>query len=271
MFSKIKLVVSDMDGTLLNSKGKVSPKFFQLFSKLQQHNIQFCAASGRQFNSIIDKLEVIENDIYIIAENGANVKYQNQNIHQILLDPDVATKAIFALRQNPDAHIVLCTDNGAFVESKNEKFIHHFQEYYTNYHLVDDLLEHIKTEAIFKIAVYHFTSSEKYLYPSVQHLKNDCLLKISGLHWLDISNENANKGNALQLLQQKLNIKKEETIAIGDYHNDIEMMQQSGISFAVANAHDDIKKIATFTTTSNDDFGVENVLEQVLNLNSDIH
>ena len=73
-FSKVKLVVSDMDGTLLNSKGKVSPQFFNLFKELQKRNIYFCAASGRQHNSIVDKLATIKNDIHVIAENGAIAK-----------------------------------------------------------------------------------------------------------------------------------------------------------------------------------------------------
>ena len=54
--SKVKLVVSDMDGTLLNSKGEVSKLFFELFHQLKNKDILFCAASGRQYNSIIDKL-----------------------------------------------------------------------------------------------------------------------------------------------------------------------------------------------------------------------
>ena len=76
-FSKIKLVVSDMDGTLLNSKGKVSNRFFELFKELQKRNITFCAASGRQHNSIVSKLDAIKNEIYVIAENGGIAKKGN--------------------------------------------------------------------------------------------------------------------------------------------------------------------------------------------------
>jgi hypothetical protein len=76
--SKVKLVVSDMDGTLLNSKGEVSPLFFTLFTKLQKHQIHFCAASGRQYNSIVHKLAPIKENITIIAENGGIVKQQEK-------------------------------------------------------------------------------------------------------------------------------------------------------------------------------------------------
>jgi hypothetical protein len=130
---------------------------------------------------------------------------------------------------------------------------------------VDDLLEIAKTTPIFKIAVYHFDSSEAYIYPIVKHLNDEILLKISGKHWLDISDEKANKGNALKEIQKLLNISKKQTMVFGDYHNDIEMMQEADFSFAMKNAHEDIKKIANFTTESNDDFGVEMVLEKLVN------
>jgi hypothetical protein len=72
--SKIKLVVSDMDGTLLNSNYEVSNQFFQIFKQLQQKNILFCVASGRQHNSIVERLAKIKEDIYVIAENGGVAK-----------------------------------------------------------------------------------------------------------------------------------------------------------------------------------------------------
>jgi hydroxymethylpyrimidine pyrophosphatase-like HAD family hydrolase len=62
-YSKVKLVVSDMDGTLLNSKGEVSKRFFELFKELQKRKITFCAASGRQHNSIVSKLDAIKDEL----------------------------------------------------------------------------------------------------------------------------------------------------------------------------------------------------------------
>lgn len=78
--SKVKLVVSDMDGTLLNSKGEVSLEFFSLYQQLKKNNIHFCAASGRQHNSIADKLARITNEIHIIAENGGILKKGNSTL-----------------------------------------------------------------------------------------------------------------------------------------------------------------------------------------------
>ena len=115
-----------------------------------------------------------------------------------------------------------------------------------------------------KIAIYHFESSEKHLYPSFKHLENDMKIKVSGKNWLDISHSNANKGYALKHLQDKLGISKEETMVFGDYNNDLEMLELAEFSFAMENAHPNVIKAANYMTKSNDDNGVEFILNQLL-------
>ena len=263
-FSKIKLVVSDMDGTLLNSKGEVSNRFFELFKELQKRNITFCAASGRQHNSIVSKLDAIKNKIYVIAENGGIAKKGNKVLLSNFLKLEKVLKLIPILREIKGSNIVLCCNDAAYIESKDEHFISLFQEYYHSFQVVDNLVETAKTTPVFKIAVYHFESSENFIYPFVKHLNDQILLKVSGKNWLDISDEKANKGNALREVQQLLSVTKEETIVFGDYHNDIEMMQEADFSFAMKNAHADIKELAQYATESNDDFGVERILEKLI-------
>ncbi len=263
-FSKVKLVVSDMDGTLLNSQGNVSPLFFDLFKKLQKNNIHFCAASGRQHNSIVSKLDVIKNDIHVIAENGGVAKKGDKVLLSNFLEPEKVINLIPVLRGIEGANMVLCCDGRAFIESTDERFINLFQEYYHSFEQVDDVMEIAKTIPVFKVAVYHFDSSEEFIYPVIQHLKSEVLLKVSGKNWLDISDAKANKGNALRHVQQLLNVTKAETMVFGDYHNDIEMMQEAEFSFAMENAHKDIKQLANYVTKSNDNYGVERVLEKLI-------
>ena len=267
--SKVKLVVSDMDGTLLNSKGEVSDLFFELFYQLKEQNIQFCAASGRQYDSIINKLEKIKDDIFVIAENGGIAKKGNDLLCLNTISAEKIKNIIPVIRTIKNSHIVLCGKNKAFIESNNNEFIALFQEYYNSYKIVDDLTAIADSEDFLKIAIYHFASSEAYIYPVLNDFKDDVLIKISGKNWLDISDEKANKGNALREVQKLLNITKEETMVFGDYHNDIEMLKEADFSFAMKNAHEDIKKIANYSTESNNDFGVEKVLQSLLEKKSD--
>jgi Cof subfamily protein (haloacid dehalogenase superfamily) len=265
-FSRVKLVVSDMDGTLLNTKGEVSAEFFNLFKKLQEKNITFCAASGRQHNSIVSKLDAIKDDIYVIAENGGVAKQGSKVLLSNFLETKKILQLIPILRTIEGANMVLCCDGEAFIESKDERFIKHFQEYYHSFQQVEDLEVTAKNRPSFKIAVYHFDSSEDFIYPVISHFKEEVLLKISGKNWLDISDEKANKGNALRQVQALLNVTKAETMVFGDYHNDIEMMQEADFSFAMDNAHKDIKALAKFSTESNDNNGVEKVIKELLNV-----
>ncbi|MGK0453209.1 MAG: Cof subfamily protein (haloacid dehalogenase superfamily) [Paraglaciecola sp.] len=263
-FSKVKLVVSDMDGTLLNSKGEVSNRFFELFKELQKRNITFCAASGRQHNSIVSKLDAIKDEIYVIAENGGIAKKGENILLSNFLKPEKVLNLIPVLRELKGTNIVLCCNDAAFIESKDARFIELFQEYYHSYQVVDDLMEMAKTTPVFKIAVYHFESSENFIYPFVKHLNEQVLLKVSGINWLDISDDKANKGDALRQVQQLLNVSKAETMVFGDYHNDIEMIQEADFSFAMKNAHKDITALANYATESNDNFGVETILEKLV-------
>ena len=263
-FSKVKLVVSDMDGTLLNSKGEVSNRFFELFKELQKRNITFCAASGRQHNSIVSKLDAIKDEIYVIAENGGIAKKGDNILLSNFLKPEKVLNLIPVLRELKGTNIVLCCNDAAFIESKDARFIELFQEYYHSYQVVDDLMEIAKIIPVFKIAVYHFESSENFIYPFIKHLNEQVSLKVSGINWLDISDDKANKGDALRQVQQLLNVSKAETMVFGDYHNDIEMIQEADFSFAMKNAHKDITALANYATESNDNFGVETILEKLV-------
>lgn len=261
--SQVKLVVTDMDGTLLNSKSEVSDRFFYLYHALKKHQIQFVAASGRQYHSIVDKLASIKNEITVIAENGAYAAQKDEVFVKTILPIKRIEKLIPLLRNINNVYFTLCGQKSAYIESYNDEFIAILKEYYSEYQFVNDLTK-VKDDDFFKIAVYHFESSEKYIYPAVQHFENIMQVKVSGEHWVDLSQPDANKGFALKLVQDQLGISQKETMVFGDYNNDLEMLRLAHFSYAMENAHPNVKKEARFKTKSNDNEGVEIILEQLL-------
>jgi len=261
--AQVKLVVTDMDGTLLNSQGEVSDRFYSLFEQLKANNIHFVAASGRQYYSIIKKLSPIVEDITIVAENGGIARQGAKELLVTHMDNQSILKLITLLRTIKDSYIVLCGKKSSYIETKNEAFIALFNEYYATYEKVEDLTK-VGDDDFIKIAVYHFESSESAIYPSVKHLEDKLQVKVSGQNWLDISHPNANKGYALQLLQNKLGLTPSQTMVFGDYNNDLEMLGLADFSFAMDNAHPNVKKVANYTTKSNDENGVEHILEQLV-------
>jgi Cof subfamily protein (haloacid dehalogenase superfamily) len=262
-YSKIKLIVTDMDGTLLNTKHEVSSRFFKQFELLQKYKINFVAASGRQFQSIVEKLEPIKDDIGIIAENGAIAKYKGNKEILLKLEHESVKECIEKIRKINDCYVVLCANKSAYIESSDSTFFETLKQYYSEVQKVDDLTK-IENDDFVKIAIYHFNSTEKFVYPHLKHLEKHYQVIVSGLNWLDISHKQANKAYALKLIQDKLNIKPAETLVFGDYNNDLGMLDLAYFSYAMENAHPNVKKTAKFKTKSNDHEGVEYILEKVL-------
>ncbi|REG84577.1 hypothetical protein C8N41_1057 [Winogradskyella sediminis] len=258
----VKMVVTDMDGTLLNSNHEVSSKFFTLFKNLKQKNIQFVAASGRPYYSIIEKLQSIKEDIIIVAENGGLVI----KAEEVLLSNTLHTKRLKALYNTvtsiADTYPIFCTQNQAFILRAPDELVKTFSEYYSNYTIINTFEE--ITDDIIKIALYHTSNSEAHIFPFVKHLKPELNVVVSGNHWVDISEAITNKGNALTFLQHQLNITPAETMVFGDYNNDLEMLKRAKYSYAMKNAHPDVKLLAKFETSTNDNNGVELVLEQLI-------
>ncbi|WP_040757098.1 Cof-type HAD-IIB family hydrolase [Winogradskyella psychrotolerans] len=258
----VKLVVTDMDGTLLNSNHDVSSKFFELFKDLKQQNIQFVAASGRPYYSIVEKLQPIKNDIIIVAENGGLIIKNENVLLSNKLNPNRLLELYKLVTNLENTYPIFCTKNQAFILRASDDLINTFSEYYSVYTIID-CFEEI-TDDIIKIALYHTTNSEAQIFPLVKHLKPELNVVVSGNHWVDISEAITNKGNALTFLQKQLNITPSETMVFGDYNNDLEMLKCAKYSYAMENAHPNVKAVADFETESNDNNGVELVLEQLI-------
>jgi len=260
--SQIKMVVTDMDGTLLNSNHEVSPRFFEIYKELKKKNIAFVAASGRQYHSMVDKLESIKNEILVIAENGALIRKQEETLLTTPINKSEVLRILDTVRPLDNVHPVLCCQNNAYVGGDSNEFLEMLREYYSEFEIVEDQKQ--VNEQVLKIAIYHFENSEKHIYPHVEHLEGDLKVKVSGANWVDVSDLNAHKGYALKKVMDDYQIASNEIMVFGDYNNDLEMLQLSDYSFAMANAHPNVLKTAKFSTHSNDDFGVERVLEKLI-------
>lgn len=251
-----------MDGTLLNSRHEVSPQFFKLYGELKKRDIHFVAASGRQFHSMVDKLGPIKDEILIIAENGALVKKQDRVILSTPIEGSQVRRILDLVEPLAEVHPVLCGQDTAFVSSRSREFLRMLGEYYSQFEIVED--QSAVQGEILKIAIYHRENSERYIYPTVRHLEGEMKVKVSGAHWVDVSHGQAHKGHALQKVMDHYNISSGEIMVFGDYNNDLEMLQLSDYSYAMANAHPKVLETARYTTLSNDEFGVERVLEQLI-------
>ncbi|MDY8135211.1 HAD family hydrolase [Aquimarina sp. 2201CG5-10] len=261
--SQIKLVATDMDGTLLNSKGKVSNHFFDLFSELQDLGVVFVAASGRQYYSIIDKLKPIKDDIFVIAENGALTMQKGKELQTTVIDRETYLELLDITKTLEGSQVILCGRKKGYIEDYGQDFVNMFTEYYDRFEIVENLADVIDDQYL-KIAICNQKGAEEYLYPALKHLEDKLKVKVSGEIWLDLSHNLANKGHALQQLQESHRILPEETMVFGDYNNDLEMMTRATYSFAMENAHPNVKEVANYITKSNNENGVEYMLAKMI-------
>ena len=258
----VRLIAVDMDGTLLDSRHEVREDFFELYTRLQRAGVAFAAASGRQYDSILEKIGRVGPSLAVLGENGAYGKYRGEELVKTVLPKGALPEILARLADLPDVNAVLCGPHMAYVQSERDDFLAFMSEFYTAHQAVDDLAA--VEDDIVKVALHHASDSESEIYPYFRDLEPGLKVKVSSKFWVDISHPDANKGHAMRLLQERLGVAPAETLAIGDYNNDLEMLAAAQYSYAMANAHPNVKAAAKYQTGSNDEGGVQAVLRAVL-------
>ncbi|WP_026960053.1 Cof-type HAD-IIB family hydrolase [Aliagarivorans taiwanensis] len=260
---QIAFIAADMDGTLLNPDGQLDPEFFDVYQQLSDKGIHFAAASGRQYYSLKQTFAPIAEQMLFIAENGTLVMHQDQELYSCTIAKAEIEQVITEARAIDGAHIVLCGKRSAYIETQDPKAIAEISKYYHRRESVADLLA-VDDEFI-KVAICHFDGTEALVYPSInQHFGQSHQVVVSAAIWLDVMNAEASKGSAIKHLQQTLGFSFEQTMSFGDYFNDVEMLAASYHSYAMANAHPEVKKLARFEAPSNAESGVLQVLKRLI-------
>lgn len=259
---KIRLIATDMDGTLLNSSHELDPRVFEYIDLFKKHGILFAAASGRQLYNLEKCFSSARQDMLFVAENGGFVKFGDQELHLQPLDRNRVREIIEIARTIPNSYLIFCGRKKAWVENDAPEFMNHMTRYFERYEVVRDLLE--VDDDCLKVTVCDLgAGAAAGSYPYFSQFADEFQIKVSGDIWLDISDKNSNKGTALEFVQRHFGILPEETMVFGDYLNDVEMMRQAHFSFAMANARPEVKDAANFETLSNDEGGVQHILQLV--------
>lgn len=267
----IKLIVTDMDGTLLNSKGEINLEFWDIERKLSENGVIFAIASGRPYYNLVENFKSIKDNLLFITENGACVMYKDKEIYLNTMKKEDLHFLIEICKSLKGAVPVLCGKKAGYVPkdmycSDKYDFKNEITKYYNKLEIVDDLTT--IDDDIFKIAICDFEVSEKNSYNHFKHLEDRFQVVISGNLWLDLGKLDTTKGKAVEMSQKSLGITYDETMIFGDYLNDYSMMTSGKYSYAMKNAHPQLKKISNFVTEK--DNNENGVLETVKEYFKDI-
>ncbi|WP_456823422.1 Cof-type HAD-IIB family hydrolase [Cellulomonas sp. P5_E12] len=256
----IRLIAVDMDGSLLDDEKKIHDDFWPLLDELDRRGIRLCPASGRQYATL--RRQFGRDELVYIAENGSYVVQHDEEVSSDGLSLATARAAIEVVRAatHLDLGIVLCGKRSAHVERTDDAFLDQATPYYAKLEVVDDLLA--VEDDVLKVAVYDFGSAATGAGPLLQPF--DAL--VSGEHWVDVMSPTADKGHALRAVQTALGVSAAQTMAFGDYFNDIGMLDAAYWSFAMDNAHPDVRAHARFVAPANTENGVVRTISSVLGL-----
>lgn len=258
----IKLLASDMDGTLLkNGAQKPTEEAFELIHKLKKQGILFTAASGRQYHSLRTLFQPVADDIAYVCENGCLAIYRDDVLYQANLNQKVAKDLIDTIEENPRFVALPGSAHEAFLFQKEgrEKLGDLMSNYYGyNLRWIHDFSQ--IPDPVVKVAVYCADGVEKEDVELLQSKFGDVTdVTTSGALWIDIMPKDINKKIGLEKLTNYLDISIADCMAVGDEYNDYEMLSTVGHPVAMDNARTGIKAICPQQTDT-----VENLMRSLL-------
>jgi Cof subfamily protein (haloacid dehalogenase superfamily) len=265
----IRLIAADMDGTLLDDDNELHEHLWPLVRELARRGIVFCPASGRQYFNLLARFAEVADDVVFIAENGTYVVGHGREISSDCLALDVVARLVGAVRELSARGLavgaVVCGKRSAYIERRDAPFRAEIDKYYTRLEVVDDL-QAVADDEVLKVAVFTFESAADDVFPALAAFRSTHQVVVSGEHWVDIMSPTANKGTGIEHLQATLGITREQTMVFGDFLNDLEMMDTAAYSFAMDNAHPELRARARFVAPSNSENGVVRTISAVLGL-----
>ncbi|MEU8032776.1 Cof-type HAD-IIB family hydrolase [Streptomyces sp. NPDC049099] len=264
----IRLIVTDMDGTLLDDARRIPDGLWPMLAELRRRGVLFSPASGRQYATLARQFADVAEGMVFIAENGTYVVRDGVELSSDTMDRSVAAEVARTVRRlvadGVDVGAVVCGKRAAYVERTDEAFLAEVRQYYVAHQVVEDVTA--VDDEVIKVALIDFGRAEQTTAPALAGFAATHQVVVSSEHWVDVMNRTANKGTALRGLQRALGITPAQTMVFGDYLNDLEMLDAAEWSFAMANAHPEVVRRARHLAPSNNDDGVLRTVSRVLGL-----
>ena len=272
----LRLAAIDMDGTLLDDDKNFPPSMDELLDLMDERGVTFAPASGRQVWTLIDMFPG-RPGMTVIGENGGIVMRDGVEVSSSPVDAPTVREVIRLVREATsgpngiDGGLVMCGKQFAYVERTDDLFVEGVAPYYRRTQCVDDQIAVIDAieagtsdDAIVKLAVYAIGPVGALAEATLAHFATSHQYAISGANWADLQIRGVDKGSAVRDLQRFLGVDRSQTAVFGDAGNDLSMMSEGDLSFAMANASQDVIEAARFVAPSNNEAGVAQVLRAIL-------
>ena len=265
-FTGIKIIAVDMDGTFLNDNKTYDRERFQAqLLALNARGIRFVVASGNQYYRLREYFAGIDcNDIAYVAENGGYVHDGEQELYVADIPGDTMVRVYSFLNTIEDVSSIICGKNSAYTltsidQAEYDNALNHYQrlQRVESYQAIND--------TIIKIALKVPPRIFDAVLSQARQMLGDVLVPVtSGHQWLDLIMPGVHKAHGLQVLQQQWEISDQTIAAFGDSGNDLEMLQKVGFSFAMENGSEVIRQTARYAAPGNNNDGVLEMIDRIL-------
>lgn len=262
----IKLVVSDVDGTLVpDGTFDISPEIYDVIRALKEKGITFVAGSGRQYASLRRLFAPVADDILYITENGSFVRDGNgETWFKTAMDHELVKNLVNDAFTLPDVDVMLCGKNYAYF-NKEDSYLYKWMRdsYRYDVKAVSDLTN--VDDDIVKVSIYHPKDAEtivkEWFYDK---WKDQTLIASAGVLWMDCIRDDTNKGSCLKFLMDKLGVTSDEVMVFGDNINDLGMLACAKESYAIGSARPEVKAAAAHVADTMANQGVIKTIKEKL-------
>lgn len=262
-----KMLVLDLDDTLLRDDYSISARNKHLLFEAQQQGVKVVLASGRPTPAMLqyaEELQLAHFDSYLISFNGGVVTSMKSN--EVLFEKSLTRSEIHSLYQfsvDHNVHIITYSDKGVVSETESQYIDVEVNLTGIPHHKVPCFKTEVTSSAVKCILLEH----PDYLKQVEQKLKAqrpNLSVSISKPFFLEVMPQGIDKAASIDFLAQKLGIQPHEVIAVGNAGNDLSMVQYAGLGVWVDNVSDDLRHHADVIVASNQNDGVAEVVERFI-------
>lgn len=264
---KYKLLVLDLDGTLTNNKKEITPRNRETLIRAQQEGVVLVLASGRPTYGIAplaDELEMNKFGGYILSYNGGEIIdwKTKEMLFAKLLPDEVVPKLYECATQN---EVAILTYDQEFIVTEHPDDPYVKKEAFLNKMQIRPS-QHFPDDIALPLPKCLMVADPERLIPIEAELsillQGQISVYRSEPYFLELVPQGIDKAQSLAALLDKLNLPREEMVAIGDGYNDLSMIKYAGMGIAMGNAQEPVKKSADYITLTNEEDGVAVAVEK---------
>ena len=263
MASKIKLIASDMDGTLLDENGQVPPETFDLILALRERGVRFVASSGRRYDRLCDFFSPVKDRMDFVASNGAQVFADGVQIDREVYSHLAIRRLAKTVAMFPNMHLALFDRTKSYLLDDEDKFVREVDKDLPNVERIYELPS--PQVSIIKASIFCDDGNVMdSAYVLQRELGGLFTFAPSGSSYIDAMQPGISKASGIAQVMEYHGIDASEVMAFGDAMNDYEIIRFVGTGCAMANGRPALRAVADRVIGSNIEHAVQSEMRRVL-------